>query len=370
LPEICNEVPFVSRFLQAQRSGQKFNEPQVDYSPWSPIENVDFPLEIKTNKARSIQGSAPEPVVVSRTASIRNRQKEIRGGDEVKGQTRRNFQENVEEKATTSRTTYSRRRPTTTKAAVTAKEKPEIATSRFRATRRPIQKNVEAVTTVKPRRQFTARSTSENVLATTSEAPSSTKASIKRVPFTRGNFRPKSSEKIVNGNASSEEENYPEHFKLLLKNKETSVENDKKVLKKPLKPLRPLSDEKTTKPSIRTASKSNVLYPTRSKAAFTRPTTTTEVPSSTPKAVTPNRLLRRPRPTERTKINVGSTLQEPPTAKATPSYATRPPVRQFVEESVNVNTQADPAKQIDPPLKEYFPRTSAVSCVKGKGVCE
>lgn len=230
-------------------------------------------------------------------------------------------------------------------------------------TRKPLQrKNDESPpTTVKSRRQFTARSTSENVLVSTSEAPSSTKASLKRIPFTRGNFRPITSEKIGDGNASSDEENYPEHFKLLLKNKETSAESNKKLLKKPLKAFRTSSDEKTTKSPIRTASKSNVLYPTRSKS-FARTTTTTEVPStSTARSVTPNRLLRRPRPTERTKVNIGSTLQEPPTAKATASYATRSPVRQFVEESVNVNTQADPVKQIDPPLREYFPRTSAVS---------
>ena len=353
--------------MQAQRSSQKFKEPKVDFSPWSPIGNVDYPLEVKTNKARSIQGSAPEPVVIPRTASIRNRQKEARTGDETKGQRRRNFQDNVgkkpEEKATSTRTTYSRRRPIkTTLTPVVTKEKSESTNSRFRATRKPMQKNLHvSMTTVKSRRQFTARSNFENVLASTSEAPPSTQAAVKRVPLTRGNFRAKTAEKLVDGNSSSGEENYPEHFKLLLKTKETAVQNEKSVLKKSMKPLRSSSEVKTTKTPVRTTSKSSVAYPARSKA-FTRVTTTTEVPSSsTVRSVTPNRLLRRPRPTERTKVNVGSTLQEPPTAKATASYATRPPVRQFIEESVHVNTQADPAKQIDPPLREYFARNSAVS---------
>ena len=144
-------------------------------------------------------------------------------------------------------------------------------------------------------------------------------------------------------------------------NRRVMIILSKSVLKKSMKPLRSSSEVKTTKTPVRTTSKSSVAYPARSKA-FTRVTTTTEVPSSsTVRSVTPNRLLRRPRPTERTKVNVGSTLQEPPTAKATASYATRPPVRQFIEESVHVNTQADPAKQIDPPLREYFARNSAVS---------
>jgi hypothetical protein len=328
---------------------------------------VDFPLEVKTNKARSIQASAPEPVFIPKTLSVQNRRKEIRGSGDSKGQRRRNFEENVEqkpdEKATTTKSTYSRRRPTTT--ATSTKEKPEITTNKFKVTRKPLQRNkVESSsTTAKSRRQFTARSTLDNVLVSTSEAPSSTRASLKRVPFTRGNLRAKTSVKAVDGNTSSDEENYPEHFKLLLKNKETSAENDKKLLKKPLKPFRATSAEKTTKEPIRTAVKSNVLYPARSKALTRGTTTTTEVPSSsTARSVTPNRLLRRPRPTERTKVNVGSTLQEPPTAKATASYATRSPVRQVVEESsLAVNTQTDPIKQIDPPLREYFPRTSAVS---------
>lgn len=353
--------------LQAQRDSQKFLQPEVDYSPWSPIEIADFPVEVKTSKARSIQASAPEPVFVPKTSSYRNRNDKLRGTDSSRSLRRRvdaskdTVEEKSEESITTARPAYRRR--TSTPAAV--QEKSEKAANRFKVTRKtPLE---TSSTTRKSRRQFTARTTSDNVLVTTSDAPSPTKASIKRIPFSRGNFRPKPTEKLVNGNAVASDENYPEHFKLQLKNKEASVENDKTVLKKPLKPIRPSSENKTTKSPIRTASKTNVLLP-RSRA-FPRPTltTTTSAPQSTESTQpTSRKLFRRPKPTERTKANFGSTLQEPPTAKATASasYATRAPKQIAVEESVNVNTQADEAKQIDPPRHEYFPRTSAVSSLK------
>lgn len=284
-----------------------------------------------------------------KTTSLRER-------SNSKGLRRRNFevpQETVEqkpeEKSTTSRSSFKRR--TTAR----AQTKPDGATSRFKVTR-TLPQEVQS-TTPKARRQYTPRSTSENVLMTTSDIPSSTKASFKRIPFTRGGARARTVEK----SAPSEDENYPEQFKLLLKNKEINSEKDKTSLKKPLKAFRPSSADKTTKPPIRTASRSSVVFPARTKGT-TKLTSTTEAPPSTTSAsVTPKRILRRPRPTEKTKINYGSTLQEPPTAKSTPTYATRPTVKQAVEESMNVNTQADGNKQIDPPIREYFPRTS-VSC--------
>lgn len=327
---------------------QRFLQPDVDFSPWSPI--AEFPLEVKTNKARSIQASAPEPVNIPKTLSVRQRNSKARVIDESKELNRRSFEETVErkpeEKTSTTRSNFRRR--------TTAQES---ATSRFKVSRRVTQDTQS--TTPKSRRQFTARSTSDNVLVTTSEIPSSTRASFKRVPFTRGNFRPNPS-KAVNGNAPADEENYPEQFKILLKNKEITEESDKTILKKPLKSYRPSSVNKTTKSPIRSASKNGALFSARTRAP--RLISTTEVPTSSEAvSVTTKRSLRRPRPTEKTRTNVGSTLQEPPTAKSTPSYATRPSVRQAVEESVNVNTQADANKQIDPPIREYFPRTSGVS---------
>lgn len=313
---------------------------------------------MKTSKARSIQASAPEPIFVPKTPSLRERNYKHRATDDSKGQRRRNFDvaQEAEEKPTTPRSSFKRR----TTAAAPSQNKQDGATSRFKVTRKHPQEFQS--TTPKARRSFTPRTTSENVLVTSSDSPTSTKASIKRIPFTRGNFRAKTLDKPTNGNASPEEENYPEQYKLLLKNKEAGLEKDKANPKKPLKSFRPSAVDKTTKPPIRTASKSSVLFPTRTKGP-TRTTTSTEAqpPPTTVASVTPKRSLRRPRPTERTKINVGSTLQEPPTARSTPSYATRPTVRQSAEESMNVNTQADGNKQIDPPIREYFPRTSGVS---------
>lgn len=359
---------------QAQRGSQRFLEPEIDYSPWNPIPSDFNPVEVKTNKARSIQSSAPEPVFIPKTPSLRKR---VRVSDEAKGAKRRHFsstQETLEvmstENTSTQKTNFKRRpsRSTTT----ASREKVEAVMNRFKVTRKPASET--SPTTFKPRRQFTARSTSENVLVTTSEAPSPTKASLKRVPFTRGNFRPKTTDKPVDGNAGAEEANYPEHFKLLLKNKEADNEPDKTVLKKPLKDYRPSSVNKTTKSPVRTAPKSNVLLPTRSKtySRVTSSTTTTDQPSTTQAArdapVTMLRSrFRRPKPTERTKTTFGSTIQEPPTARSTSSYATRSPMRHSrAEDGPVVNTQADTAKQIDPPLREYFPRTSAVSQSKSK----
>lgn len=276
------------------------------------------------------------------------------------------------EKTSTQKTSFKRRPSRSTTAA--SREKVEAVTNRFKVTRKPASE--ASPTTTKSRRQYTARSTSENVLVTTSEAPSPTKAALKRVPFTRGNFRPKTTEKsVVDGNAGAEEANYPEHFKLLLKNKEVDGEPDKTVLKKPLKAFRASSVNKTTKSPAKPAPKSNVLLPTRARtySRVTSSTTTTDQPSSSTEATrdAPVTMLRsrfrRPKPTERTRTTFGSTIQEPPTARSTSSYATRSPMRHSrAEDAPVVNTQADTAKQIDPPLREYFPRTSAVSRSKAK----
>ena len=352
---------------------------------------IEGPIEVKTSKSRSIQGSVQEPVFV--VAKPQNLRKRLQSADDGKGLRRRNFDANQEttsqkpvEKSSTIRPPV-KARPTRGSVApirqsstafkplpsTTAKpDKSVKITSRFKGTRKPTTEG--PLTTAKSRRQFTVRSTSENVLVTTSEAPSSTKASLKRVPFTRGNFRPNPTKGSINndGNVASEEENYPEHFKLLLKNKEPepSQENDKAILKKPLKPYRPSSVNKTTKSPIKTFTKNTVAPPSRPNA-FVRSstTTTTEVPSSSTDGVasTTKRAFRRPRPTDRTKTTVASTLQEPPAARSTLVYATRSPVRQQqvpVEDTLHVNTQADAAKQIDPPLREYFPRTSAVRKLK------
>lgn len=358
---------------QAQRGSQRFLEPEIDYSPWNPIPAGFHPVEVKTNRARSIQSSAPEPVLVPKTTSLRKR---VRVSDEAKAARQRNFpQETLEvmsaEKTSTQKTNFKRRPSRSTTAAT--REKVEDVTNRFKVTRKPASETLP--TTTKPRRQFTARSTSENVLVTTSEAPSPTKAALKRVPFTRGNFRPKTTEKPVDGNAGAEEANYPEHFKLLLKNKEADGEADKTVQKKPLKSFRASSVNKTTKSPAKPAPKSNVLLPTRAKtySRVTSSTTTTDQPPSPTEAArdAPVTMLRsrfrRPKPTERTKTTFGSTIQEPPTARSTSSYATRSPMRHSrAEDAPVVNTQADTAKQIDPPLREYFPRTSAVSRSKAK----
>lgn len=346
-------------FCQAQREPQIFVQPEIDFSPWNPIDYSDFSPEIKNNKARSILASpaiSPRPFIFkARNTKPRSEHEESK---EIK---RRVFIESTEHKSVDkpTRTSY-RRKPTSTSATTIAPSKnSDNSNIRLRHNRKNITTTALPSTTPKHRRQFTARTLPENVLMTTSQIPLSTKASAMKVPLTRGNFRPNPIDKEMNGNADSEEQNYPEHFKLLLKNKQLTDNADKIALKKSVKPFRPLTTEKSTKSPIITAPKKNVLFPTRSRA-FPKFTTTTESVSTEFISVTPRKSLRRPRPTERTKTNVGSTLQEPPTAKATRSYATRSPGRQHSEESVKVKTQTNEIKQIDSPVREYFPRAVSV----------
>jgi hypothetical protein len=324
---------------------------------------------------RSIQSSPPEAQFAARPAgNFRNRKNQFQAADEVtKGVNRRNDVEQKTKASTTVRVPAYRRRTFTTSTASSTQvpAKIESSTNRFKNVRKNVSDIV--ITTVKPRRQFTPRTTSENVLITTSDIPSSTKATatLKKVSATRGSFRPKTDEKESNdGNlkANIEEENYPEHFKLLLKNKETiTEESDKSVLKKPQKPFRPSSADKSTKSPVPRAEvkKNNALFPKRPKQFTTRVTSTSsaspdlkEVTITTTKRPT---LRTRPRPTDNARKNIGSTLQVPPTGKSSPpTYSTRSPVRHAaVEEPLNVNTQSDGMRQIDPPIRDYFPRTSA-----------
>ncbi|KAL7019700.1 hypothetical protein ACKWTF_011213 [Chironomus riparius] len=373
---------------------QPFVQPEIEYGAWNPVvDHVDYLPETKINRARSIPSSPPERQFVPKS-QIKNRNR----GDAVKSQNRRNFEaaaphdQNIEKKpnVSTLRPAYKRRTYSTSTTISTppATIKFESSTgSRFKNSR----KNTSDVVTIKPRRTFTLRTTSENVLVTASEFPSSTRASpgkkiivttsespsstraspVKKVPPSRGNFRPKSSSKEA-GDTKDDGDNYPEHFKQFLKSKEVFTEgNDKNVIKKPIKPFRPTStSEKPIRPvTSANKPKSNVLFPTRQNRFLPKAqsitATTTEAPSSSSQSVTvvPKRPLRtRTRPTERTRANIGSTLQEPPTIKkSTPIYATRSPVAQESEAYEDrIITQADGLKQIDPPISEYIPRTNAI----------
>lgn len=283
-----------------------------------------------------------------------------------RGPNRRNFEsgdaENNKQQAVTAapfRPTYKRRTFTTsTTAASPTTVKVKVNANRFKNYRRNSTDNRPSLPS---RRPFTPRTTSESsIVSSTSENPQQTTkpSPLKKLPLTRGNFRAK--EKTVDGKEAAvatkdDEENYPEHFKqLILKNKEVNTQtNDKSVLKKPIKQFKPTERSPTTRP----------IYPTRQNrfTAKITSTSTTEASATTKQQqpVTPKRPLRtRPRPTEKTRVNIGSTLQEPPTAKTT---ATRAPFKQSVIEQEIINTPTDEFKQIDPPVREYFPRTSAVS---------
>lgn len=345
-----------------------FAKPNIDYSPWSPVDIIDYPLDTKINKVRSILSSPPESVNI-------NRNKKISPAN-VKTATRRNFESasNDEQKlesptSSSLRPSYKRRTFSTSTANPSSTVKSvESAAERFRSNRKS---SGISLTTEKLRRQFTQRTTSENIIVTTPENSSTTRVTFRKP--TRGTYRPKTTIKSnANDDGSStggDEENYPEHFKALLKNKEViTQQNDKSVLKKPSKVFRPTSTDKPTKVPVKIKPNA-ALYSPRPRLVKSTTVASTEASQSTSETVVTRRptLRTRPpfRPTERAKLNIGSTLQEPPTAKTTPTYATRTSVKQIVEEeSMNVNTQItnDAIKQIDPPINEqYFPRTSAVS---------
>ncbi len=295
------------------------------------MDALDHPLSEKTNKVRSILSSPPETAI--------NRNNKF-----SPGASRRSFESETNDgkiespQSTSLRPAYKRR---TLKSG-------ESASGRVGNYRKSAVERI--TTTVRPRRQFTPRQTSESP-PTVPDTTSTPRAAFKKP--TRGTFRPKTAKKT----SESDDENYPEHFKSLLKNKE--VITDKNVLKKPSKVFG--ATEKPTKalpkPKVNAA-----LY---SRQRFSKSTTEASQLATEPSLTTKRAILRTrppPRPTERAKISIGSTLQEPPTAKVTPVYATRASVKQPIVEELNTQFIDDTTKQIDPPLNEkYFPRTSAVS---------
>lgn len=327
--------------------------------------------ETKNNKARSIQASPAERQFVPK---VQNKNKySISRADIIKSPNRRNFETTVSQDqnivkrpdVSTFRPGYKRRTFTTASTTVGSTAKPENGASRFKN----IRKTPPDTVTAKTRRPFATRSTTEHVPVALSES-TTRKSAVKKIPPTRGNFRPKTVSKELNDDKDDGEENYPEHFKQLLKNKEVNTQqNDRNVIKKPVRAFRPTSTSERPV-SIITSSvkpKSNVLFPTRQNRFLSKPpTTSTESPSTSTQSVTvaAKRPLRtRSRPTERTKVNIGSTLQEPPTVKqSTPIYATKSPVAQESETYEDrIITQDDGLRQIDPPISEYIPRTNPVS---------
>lgn len=352
-------------------------QPEIEYGAWNPVS--DHSSEIKMNRVRSIPSSPPERQFVPNSQN-KNRQSNARG-DAVKNLNRRNFEspsindQNFEKRpdVSTLRPAYKRRVFSTSSTISTPASTVKIVESnagRFKNFRKTSSDVITA------RRPFTPRSTSENILSAASESPLTTKSSaVKKAPVTRGNFRPKPA-----GNEATKDdgdENYPEHFKQLLKTKEVNTQqNDKSVIKKPIKTFRPTST--SARPLLAgglpssVKPKSNVLFPTRQNRFLSKPSTvstvSTEPSTSSSQSVTiaPKRLLRtRTRPTERTRVKIGSTLQEPPTVKhSTPIYATKSPLAQESETyEERIITQGDGLRQIDPPISEYLPRTKSVSAL-------
>lgn len=373
--------------LQANRGGSKFQQPAIDYSPWSPVDVVDHPLEPRYNKARSIEGSEQGAAIISRRsgANHRGNNKNARSDDAIEpsrsiptadNNIKRNHEVNRDSKRVAHHKTHNISAPTRTAfkrriIPLSSTEKSSVtATTVKPANQRQNRRINSSLTTqstssstsvpVKARRQYTSRVISEqNYLMTTTDAPSSTKASLKRVPFTRGNFKPAIKDKVKE---NSDDENYPEHYKLLLKtkDKDNDVEKPFKPKSAAIKSSRQGQTSKTTESSLRHASKTSVHFPTRARSFSKFTASTTEASTEKTVSVSPKiNNLRRPKPTERSKISLGNTIQQPPTAKST-RFTTRIPAPRFNEEFSD-STYQEKKNQINPAIKESFVSTSAVS---------
>lgn len=363
---------------------------------------MEYPLEAKYNKARSIEASEQGAVIVSRRSGSNNRGKNnnARSDDTIELSrsiptadnnikrrqdgnrgSKRVVNQKTHNSPTPTRVVLKRRIPlsSTEKTLVTSTEKTLVtATVRSTTIKTPNQRQNRRINSslttqsstsssstsvpVKSRKPYTSRIVSEqNYLMTTTDAPSSTKASLKRVPFTRGNFKPAIKDKVK---MNADDENYPEHYKLLLKTKE-----NENVVEKPLKPKSiavkafrqgQTSKTKTTESSARHASKTSVHFPTRARSFSKFTASTTEASTEKTISVSPKiNNLRRPKPTERSKISLGNTIQQPPTAKST-RFTTRIPAPRFNEEFSD-STYQEKKNQINPAIKESFVSTSAVS---------
>lgn len=360
----------------------------------------DYAGEPKLNKVRSIQAPPAEPVFVPKNPRLRTRAKQTTPSDGAKPNeapvTRKSFEKTSELK---SRSTTTRRRgtPTSSSTAAPVTQKPsESGSSRFKPTRKSVSSPLPTMS--KSRRPFATRPTTTEsapiVTSLTTKAP----LASQRAPLTRASPRPseKPRQKPVKAvkdgmNDSSEEENYPEHFKLLLKNKansnsappavQTINESEKKVARK-VTTVKYYRQSPVTTISTPTATESKSLRTTTSRfarstttatdtaaktekkfhfaqrprvLARTRATSTTEAPQSVVNndqsiRASTNRQFKRPKPTDRMK---SSTLQEPPTEKPSPIFRARP----ASGEATNTQTEYDLSKQIDPPIHEYFPRS-------------
>ena len=381
--------------LQANRQESKFQQPAIDYSPWSPVDVVEYPLEPKYNKARSIAASEQGAAIVSRRSgsnyrgknkiaqtddtnelsrSIPTADNNIKKKQDVSRNSKRIANHKIHSTSTAVRTAIKRRiNPLSSteknSITVTASSATTIKTANQRQNRR-INSNLTTQSSnrsnnstsvpVKSRREYTSRVVSEqNYLMTTTNPPSSTKASLKRVPFTRGNFKPAIKDKVKE---NADDENYPEHFKLLLKTKEVDndVENPLKPKSAAIKAFRQGQTSKTSESSVRHASKTGAHFPTRARSFSKFTASTTEASTEKTISVSPKvNNLRRPKPTERSKISLGNTIQQPPTAKST-RFTTRIPAPRFNEEFSD-STFQEKKNQINPAIKESFVSTSAVS---------
>lgn len=366
---------------------------------------VDYAGEPKLNVVRSIPAAPSQPAFVPKNPRLRNRAKETLQNAESKpaaaaaestSVTRRTAELKSRSTTTPRRRGAAAASSTSSSTAVPVTQKAiESGANRFRPTRKSATSPLPTIS--KSRRPFATRSTTESAPIVTSLTTKAPLAS-QRAPLTRGSFRqaekPRQSAAKDGLIDSSEEENYPEHFKALLKNKananptQTINESEKKLL---------LPRKATTVKYYRQSPVTTISTPTATEARSSLRTTTTRVARSTtastaaktekkfqfaqrPRVLartratsstteepqplvsddqstkaTATRLFKRPKPTERTK---SSTLQEPPTEKPSPIFRARPVSS---GEPTNTQTEYDLSKQIDPPIHEYFPRSGSVS---------
>lgn len=363
-------INFFQISYQIQRGTAKFaalSADEDDATPLNLAESIQVP---RTSRERVVKSETESHS--PKRANFRSRNAPVANEEKTNSTSRtRNFRKIEENKVTESieKTTRTyRKRPawsTTTTAspssvATSERSVDNKSNSDPRQSRKSNFNSRNALTSPKPsfsptsrsRKVFTTRSSTEsssspkNIPRTTttisissSSSPATTR-SPKRIPFTRGNFRPPSAGGKKESSDELEEANYPEHFKALLKAKYKDNKGDKpsgeagKGYTKVNKPITLPRLEITTKSTSKPVTK----YPTRTRSLpkFTVDQSASSTEEPTPSPVRNN--LRRPRPTEETRSDHRFSVQPKSFTRPT-RFTTRSTPK--VEDSLEISTQKE-----------------------------
>lgn len=338
--------------MQAQRRGSaKFAQASLDYvgSSINPIESGESNVEQKVSKTRAIQRTKAETSVSTKRTKSSEEQPKSNIPDKVRI---RNFDRNEVSRSTegprpSSTRTFRKKSATTATPSTTLRtisEPPKVNRKQNFPSRNAITTPKPLIsTTSRLRKGFPSQSptpTSSTVASLTSFTATTTRAP-KKFTFSRGAAKLQTTRSSKSLSLEElEDENYPEHFKAILKAKykDNKIEPAKGYSKAPKLDITTKAPQKDPK--------ANVLFSTRSRSLPRfKSSSTTELPPIVSSTIKSN--LKRPRPTEASKVQLKN--QSPPLR----------PTRTTTKLPLANNSGNN--KVLSPPIKEYFPPTSAVS---------